>query len=266
MQTAPDVRSAVREAAITLAGFVALAFVFFWPAGAADRIRCRGGDSAEQYLPTLMRSFHPAGDRLAGCWDATVATGLPESHLPVGHYYPPTILLFSLFSPARALGLSLVLHAAWAGLGAYLLARLWQRSRPGAWLAGITFAFAGFLVYHTGHVAMHQTASWVPWVLAALEGFRRAGSLILVCLAGTLMALHGLASHLQMILYAGLLWLIFLGYFLVAGPGAVVSRRRFTLGVLGGCLLGAAGSLPQVLPLLEVAGWSHYGTVVRDFC
>jgi hypothetical protein len=260
-----DARSVTREAGLTLVGFVVLALIFFWPAGAADRLR-GGGDVAVQYLPTLLRSFGPASGAVAGCWDATAATGLPESHLPVGHYYPPTILLFSLFGPARALGLSLVLHAAWAGLGAYLLARMAQRSRAAAWLAGITYAFGGFLVFHHGHVVMHHAACWVPWVLAALEGFRRTGSPVLVCLAGTLLALHGLTGHLQTILYAGALWLTFLAWFLAVGPGPALSRWRFGAGTLGACLLGGAGCLPQVLPLVEVASWSRYGTVVREFC
>src|SRR5262249_765052 len=36
------------------------------------------------------------------------------------------------------------------------------------------------------------------------------------------------------------------------------SRLRFALGIAGACALGAIGSLPQVLPMMEVASWSTY--------
>src|SRR5262245_28143462 len=81
------------------------------------------GDSAAAYFPYCVRSHCPLTPEIAGAWDPTLWTGLPESHSPFGRYYPPAWLLFELFSLGLALTLTFVFHHAWAGLGTYLLLR-----------------------------------------------------------------------------------------------------------------------------------------------
>lgn len=254
-----------RETVIAALGFLLLSFVACHPVGTSSAMFSSGGDSVNGYFPLMVRAFQPAHAPLFGPWDATTFTGLPESHHPVGIYYPPTMLFYGLFPAGLAMSLSLVWHHALAGLGAYWLARLWSLSRSAAALAGAVFAFGGFLVWHRCHVPMMQTAAWVPWVLLALEGFRRRGSLLWIVLGATLMTCQALAGHLQMVVYSGVLWMTFLSYFLVVGPGPICGRWRFALGVTAACLLGAMGSLPQNLPMLEVSGWSSYTSTDRSF-
>ena len=54
--------------------------------------------------------------------------------------------------------------------------------------SGIVFAFGGFMIFHRGHLTMHQAGAWLPWVLWAFERFRRGGGLSWVVVAGTCMA------------------------------------------------------------------------------
>src|SRR5262245_19421094 len=156
-------------------------------------------DGSASYFPYMLRTFQPVGAEAAGSFDATLFTGLPESHSPFGRYYPPSILLYTLLPGALALGWNLVFHTACAGLGAYLLIRDGGRSRAASWLGGIVFAFGGFMVFHRGHVTMHQSAAWLPWILWALERFRHTGAPVAAVLAGTFLAVHALPGHPQMV-------------------------------------------------------------------
>jgi len=254
-----------REAVVTALGFLLLSLVACYPAGLSPAMFTSGGDAVQGYFPLMVRAFQPAREHLIGPWDATTFTGLPESHHPFGTYYPPTMLLYGLLPAGLAMSLSLIWHHALAAVGAYLLARCWLLSRMAASLAGIVFGFGGFVVWHRCHVPMMQVAAWVPWVLLALECYRQRGSMPRMVLAGTLMAVQALAGHLQMVVYSGVLWLTFLGYFLIVGPGPACGRWRFAAGVIVACLLGAAGSVPQNLPMLEVSGWSGYNATSRSF-
>src|SRR5262245_17000201 len=129
------------EFALVSFGFVALSFVFCYPVGLSTKLFNSDGDCVTSYYPYLLRCFTPVSSSLSGHWDATLFTGLPESHSPFGRYYPPTIFLNALLPVSLAMSLGIVLHHAWAGLGAYLLARLFGLRRAGSWLAGIIFAF-----------------------------------------------------------------------------------------------------------------------------
>jgi hypothetical protein len=250
---------------IAALGLLTLSFVFCFPAGLSSTDCILGGDALASYFPYLLRSFRPVSSQIAGPWDPTVLTGLPESHSPYGIYYLPTILLYVLFPPAQALSLGLVFHHAWAGFGAYLLVRTCRLSRAAAWLAGIAFGFGGFMVFHRGHVPIHYSAAWLPWILWGFERFRTSGSMFWVVMTGTLMALQALGSLMQMIVMGAFAWLTFLAYYGIAGPGGHCARRRFVLGGLAACVLGAVGSLPQTLPMLEVSHWSGYGEFNPDF-
>jgi len=254
-----------REGLVAALGFLALSLVFCFPAGLSTTDCILSGDALASYFPYLLRSFRPASPEVAGPWDPTILTGLPQSHSPFGVYYLPTILLYALFPPAQALSLGLVFHHAWAGLGTYLLIRTSRLSRAAAWLAGIAFAFGGFMVFHRGHVPIHYSAAWLPWILWGFERFRISGSMFWVVATGTLMAFQALGSLMQMIVLGGFAWITFLAYYGIAGPGEHCGRRRFIFGGLAACLLGAIGSLPQTLPMLEVSHWSGYGEFNPDF-
>src|SRR5438105_5309469 len=104
-----------REAAVAVLVFAALSFLFCYPAGLSTTDCILSGDALASYFPYLLRSFHPASPQVAGPWDPTILTGLPESHSPFSVYYLPTILLYALFPPAQALSLGLLLHHALAG-------------------------------------------------------------------------------------------------------------------------------------------------------
>jgi hypothetical protein len=96
-------------------------------------------------------------------WTSNIMTGAPFTVDPL------SMLLFTLFPPALALGLlygSLLLITA---TGTYLLARHLGASRAGAFLAGFSFAWSGFFVCQMRHLGIIGTAAFFPFALYCLE-------------------------------------------------------------------------------------------------
>jgi len=253
-----------KEALVVPATFVVLTILFCYPLGLTDEV-WPGEDTPSQYLPYLYRAFRPMGPEVAGPWDPTHFTGLPESHCPIGRYYPFTQVLFRLAPPVRALGLTLILHHALAGCGAYLLARGSRLGVAAALLTGITFAFGGFLVFHRVHLAVHQAGTWLPWILWALDRYRKTGAWHWIASAATFFGLLQLGGYPPIVTLVGSACVIYLLYYTLVGPGAGQSRCRFVLGVLVACAIGCAAGLPQTLPLAEVSRWSTFRHFNIDF-
>src|SRR5215831_9289732 len=103
-----NISSRWREGILVVLGFLVLSFIFCYPAGLSSTDCILSGDALASYFPYLLRTFRPVSDHVAGPWDPTILTGLPESHSPFGAYYLPTILLYAFFPPAQALSLGLV--------------------------------------------------------------------------------------------------------------------------------------------------------------
>jgi hypothetical protein len=163
--------------------------LFFWqPYRTAALVPRGGGDLASFFYP--MHVF-AAGEVQAGrmpFWNPYLFSGAPHlANFQTGLLYPPNLLAYLLARPFdyRTLELLAIGHFLLASYGVYWLARALGMSRAGGVLAGTIFAYSGFLVAHLGHFSMLATASWAPFVLAAIAGTVRRGSWPLA-LAGTL--------------------------------------------------------------------------------
>ena len=118
-------------------------------------------------------------------WKRFLVTSLQERSLPLwdpylfaGHpflangqhsaLYPLTWLFFTLPIP-RAFGVFMALQLGIAGLSMYGLARTIGARRHGAFLAGVTFQFSGFLIASVVHPMIVAAASWLPLLLALVD-------------------------------------------------------------------------------------------------
>jgi hypothetical protein len=112
-----------------------------------------------------------------------------------GAAFPLHLLLFALFEPTVAWNLSVVSEILMAAFGAWLLARRLGVEPRSAVLAGLAFAWCGFMVTHLRHPNMHAAAALLPWVLWAGEGLlakegRRGGPLLALLLGLQISAGH----------------------------------------------------------------------------
>jgi hypothetical protein len=163
--------------------------------------------------------------------------------------YPPTwlalLLPLSTYYKLFAAG-----HCLWAGLGTFVLARRIGLSPTAAAGGGVAFALSGPLLSSVSLFHHYAGASWMPWVLAALESLlRRPGASTAVVL-GVTGGAQLLAGSGDLCLATGLLCAARLGWHLVrTRPLARLARPA--AGVLVAGLLALALGAPQWLPTAE---------------
>jgi hypothetical protein len=148
--------------------------------------------------------------------------------------------------------IALLLGFAFAGYGAWVLARLVTRSTPAALVAGIFFAFASFKVAHIQHVQIIWSG-WLPLLLAALLVYWRRATTRHAVLLGGAFLMNGLTN---------IHWLLF-GGFTLAVTIACLARaeprreRAFWLRLGAALLIASFVLLPFLIPYQIVA--NEYG-------
>jgi len=100
--------------------------------------------------------------------ESTTWTPRVEGGTPVGAD-PLSLLLFAWLPPAVALGWFLGILLAVAALGTYALARHVGANRAGAFLAGVAFAWSGFMVCQLRHLTIVSTVALVPLAVLCLD-------------------------------------------------------------------------------------------------
>ena len=183
-------------------------------------------------------------------WNPLGGCGAPLWAEQGGPFFPLKAAFYA--SPSRGMyNAFLALRAAFAALGAYLLARQRGLGFAGAMAAGVTFELSSALMYQL-RFGVYSNTFVLPWVVlaSAILAARRsaaatAGAAVLLGLAGsgghpTLAFLAFGAFAVAMATHAGLAWrqprtlLLICGLTIVAG------------------LLGAALAAPTLLPLVEL--------------
>ncbi len=162
-----------------------------------------GGDFNSFYYPL---SAFAAGQIHAGhfpLWNPYLYSGAPfAADYQAGALYPPNLIVWATVRPFtygtfEALA---IFHVWWASLTAYGFARIIGLRRAPSLIAGITFAYGGFMTAQLGHAPMIAVASWLPAILAALYLARR-GSIGWTIGAGLFLTMATLAGHPQVLLY-----------------------------------------------------------------
>jgi hypothetical protein len=182
-------------------------------------------------------------------WTQALGNGAP---LLANHqsavFYPPH-LLFLLFPVERALGYSLALHLALAGLFAWLWARQLGLGRLGRLVVGLVYAGSGFLVGHALFPSMVETAAWLPLLFLLADRLakrRRAADAVAL---GAALGVQFLAGHAQLWYYG--VWAIG-SYAILMGwqGGRVLARIVLLVALVVTVAIGAAAV--QVLPTGEL--------------
>ena len=132
----------------------------------------------------LRHHYHPWRHWVAETWSegrlplwcSQVANGFPlMADGQAGVFYAPYLVLGWLLPSHHALSFSILLHTAWAFLGARLLARDQGLDDAPSTLAAVAFAFSGFMSSHVTYAGMYAVASWLPWgVLSSQRISQRA--------------------------------------------------------------------------------------------
>ena len=247
------------RALIALAGFAAACIAFFGKT-LLPAHPLYGGDFLVFFYPIrcFLRDYVLEYGRLP-LWNPYLLCGYPQvADLQAFAMYPGGIL-FYVFSPESAYGWTVAIHLILASAGMFLFAGRMGYARTASFLAGLVYAFNGYILRHlyAGHLAYLQSAAWVPWLWWA---FARAASLpaprgwVFVAVCTALMVLGG---HPLMGFY-GLIFLLGLAVvrpWPVDRPSLSKSLIAFAACVLTGFALAGA----QVIPTLEFMSWTTRG-------
>ncbi len=217
-------------------------------------------DGIAQFYPWRVHLHRSVVDEgMIPLWNPYQFCGTPFlANAQTAPLYPLNIL-FILFEPVRAFGLSAMIHLFLAGAFTFLLARALGVGRFGATVSGVTFAFSAFMVLWLELPTLVNVATWLPLVLyLILRAWDRTG-IVHAVFAGAALGVAILAGHFQIasyVAFAAASWWVWLGVSRVRVDGAESITRAIKLGLV--CFAVAfLVAAPQVLPTLELAGLSH---------
>ncbi len=244
---------------IPLAVILGLSFILFWQLVFDGRVLYWGA-------PILQ--FHP-WRRLAvemikaghiPLWNHYLGNGAPlAANLQSAVFYPLN-LVYLVFPIERAMGYSVVMHVALAGLFMYLYARTLRLSCFAALVAALSYMFSGFLISRLGFLSMANSTPWLPLLFCLAERLIRNRGFGDTLLLGLILSLQFLAGHVQLWYYG--LWA--LSFYVLCRSW----QTREAAGILKvgflyvlALLIGLGGAAVQFLPTLELALLSQRGDI-----
>ena len=194
-------------------------------------------------------------------WNPYILAGTPFAANPLsGLWYPP-LWLAAFFPVPLTFNLLLILHGAWAGFGAYRLAREEGLSLPAGLAAGLVFAGMPKLVAHVaaGHVSLVMAVAWTGWLLVfagrAAVGRRARDAAAAGLILGTI-----ILADPRWALPAAVLGV---AYCLWRGGRTLLTRRGFGIAWIGALFaLGLSAAL--TLPLIEFVRLSSRSTLLAE--
>ncbi|MEP7343588.1 MAG: YfhO family protein [Acidobacteriota bacterium] len=252
-----------RQRIVTAAALVLLPLVYFLPVF-IWHLSLAPGDGLTQNLGVrvLIGQMLRAGQ--LPLWNPYIFAGTPLlASIYPGALYPPN-WVFALFSPPTAMNIVVITTYHLTLIGTYLYARRIGANRIGALVAGLAFAFGGFMMSHAGHTSRIAAAAWLPWILLAIEHLYLRLSWRWVGLGSGFIALQLFAGEPQMNFYA----------VLVCGAYAVVSlvvrerqerRGRFLAGMAAMCICGLLLSMIQLLPERELLRMGERANISYEY-
>ena len=161
-------------------------------------------------------------------WDPFVLAGYPIVGDPQASIFYPFSLL-AYFLPGsfplwlKTVELVEVLHIGAAGVFTYILARILNVRRSGAFFGGLVFMLSGFFPMHVEHETWVKTAAWIPLLLLLTIQALQKQSLGYALAAGVGFGISVLAGSTQTSVYTAYL----LVFFLVWHCFEPLKRRQF---------------------------------------
>jgi hypothetical protein len=169
--------------------------------------------------------------------------------------YPPSLVYLLLPLP-WSLGLFCLLHLWLGGLGMYVLARHWTGNPLAAALAGVAFAFSGFVVNCLMWPNYSASLAWIPWLVCVTHKAWR-GQPRYVVYGSLIGAIQMLSGTPEVILFT---WLLIGGLWCCDNfpPGKETFQSALRIGAV--VALVALLSAAQLIPFLDLLRQSERGS------
>jgi len=170
--------------------------------------------------------------------------------MQAGVFYPLN-LIYIILPYAQAFNISLILHYALAALFTYMYAKTVNLKSIPAFMAGLVFGFAGFLMAHKGHTSMMNAAIWLPLVIYFFEKIRITLNYKYVIWASIIIAIQVFAGHFQITVYT-LMFLAFFVFFYRLKMDRIQGNRFIILSAIT-VMVGVILSSPQIISSFELS-------------
>lgn len=172
-----------------------------------------------------------------------------------------SFLSYILGDSFLAINLIILLHYAFSGLGAYLLARFFKLNKIWAFVVGFIFAFIPYKFVHLGgHYNLQQTALIPFFILVFLKAFPLN---VKQALFSKLRARHilyllllSLGSFISSYIYTTFMFMFIMGYFLYYTIYRYIPNTYWRITLLLGLLIGTT----YLIPALHQLGWADQGS------
>ncbi len=259
--------------------YLALSLLFYAPIVLGLRT-FPDGDFTHHFLPfSLFQQSELLAGRLP-VWNPYTYGGHPFlADIQAGVFYPISNLVLGLTLPLTAPSARLyflqweaILQIALAGFFTFLLVRDLTGNRWAAFLAGVIFAFSGYLTgYPPVQLAVLRTAIWLPLLFWLIwRAFGQPSSLRWWLSAGVTYAVAFFAGHPQTFLFASYAmgaWMVFLWVAGLRGQDEERSRPAVSqaFGSIALLVIAAGLGAAQALPSIEFTRLSVRASVDYDF-
>ncbi len=255
---------------------IVLALVFFYRLAFTDLILARGDTFTYFYPYWTARNAAFMEGRLP-LWTPDLFMGAPLLANPqIGTFYPPNWIVAPLSAP-DGVRVSILMHAAWAGIGAYVLARRAAKlSVIAALLASVIYAFGGHVTAHAEQVNQYQGLSWLPFILFCVHTIFRGNPAVrpheqanhakrVSLVAPTITWVFALSATIALQFFSGHTQTVFI----TATAAAIltlitlIQQRRIAvrsiLALIAAAVIALVLALPQLIPTLELSQLSSRG-------
>ncbi len=160
-------------------------------------------------------------------WLPYIYGGMPLlARAEAGACYPPNLILFGLLPPYVALNIVILLTLITAAVTMYFYARELDATIAGAVIAGLAFAYSGFMVSHIKHLSMIGTVCWFPLGLLVIERSLKRSSPRTLLWLSLVFGTQNLSGHIQTAYYAGLVYGVYFIFRLLALRKSDAPRKR----------------------------------------
>src|SRR5215831_7987209 len=251
----------IRKDVLVFAAFVGLTIIMTWPW--VVHIRDATPDKGDSYFGawTLWWDYHQTFHDPLNLFQGNILYPYRYTLAFSEHDYGIAIFFFPLYAlglkPLTVAGVATLTGFAFSGYGAFRLARTLTASTPGAWIAGVAFAFVPYRFHHLPHI-MYLFSGWIPLVLEALILYTRAPTRKRAAWLGVAFFMNALTTIHWMVLTS--IPLILTAMFLISRRRLWLNRQFWFRGIVA-MTVAVLALMPFLIPYLRVS--KLYG-LVRD--
>jgi hypothetical protein len=234
------------------AGIALLYLILAWviQAGAVNPFThlVGGGDAFIQGIAakTFSTSFCP--------WNPYVQSGkFVFADVLYQSFYPPSLILLSIFPNTFGFNLFLLIHYAFAGLFVYLYLGSLRLTNYSAFSGGLIFMLCGFMTAHKSHEYILSAAVWLPLTLHFIHRYAERLRVLDLGYAAVPVALSVLAGFPQIALYSTVVAIAYVPFCFAGTPSMQGLKTKVAHIVFAEFVVLGIGGLLGSLPLFSVA-------------